>query len=330
MEVAMTLSKRNTWWTALMVVLAMAIPGVAYAHEGDDEAAEAVAVSDETETDETAEDEEPEVAETPVVLSTLPVLGSGLNLTINRDENGAIASVALDPSDGTTVLKEGEHKVVILLADGDTEVTVKSKEGVVQTKVKADAPADVAGDGVWSGDVFGTGEVSVPYSVSFEGNVPTITVGTVSAPADVVSEIGEGKAKASDDGDRAYYSVKVELTSGENEAVLKLKASTKVDDDGETRVVVSATLHSDDKVDCGFGDRRDDDRRDKDRDDDDESEARASRVSDDNRDRDWDDEDDERDRGDDDDRDRDDDDDDDERDRDRDRDDDDDRDRDDS
>lgn len=322
----MTLSKRSTWWTALLVVLAMALPGVAYAHEGDDEAAETATVSEETESDETTDEEEPEVAETPVVLSSLPVLGSGLNLTINRNENGEIASVALDPSDGTTVLKEGEHKVVILLADGDTEVTVKSKEGVVQTKVKADAPADVAGDGVWSGDVFGTGEVSVPYSVSFDGNAPTISVGTVSAPADVVAEIGEGKAKASDDGDRASYSVKVQLTSGENEAVLKLKASTKVNDEGETRVVVSATLHSDDKVDCGFGDRRDDDRRDKDRDDDDESEARASRVSDDNRDRDWDDD---RDRDDDDDRDWDDDDDDRDRDRDRDRDDDD-RDRDDS
>ena len=259
------LIRQKRWWIALAVLTAMMLPGVAYAHEGKEEPTE---VAEEAETNE----ETPEVAS---VLSTLPVLGSGLDVTIERDENGVLTSVALDPASGSPV-KENDHKVVFLLGDGNTEVVVKSAKGIVQTKVKADDPADVSGDGAWTGDVFGTGIVTVPYFVSFEGNNPLITVGSITGPPDVVAEAGEGRLKTSDDGDRAHYKVKVELTSGEQTAVLALKAHLKVDDDGTTRVVVAATLISNDRVDCWLG--RGDDRDWKDRDGDDESADRDDEV----------------------------------------------------
>lgn len=222
----MTLNKRTRWWTTLLVVLAMAIPGVAQAQEED------------------APSEEPtaEAPEAATVLSTIPVLGAGLNLTIERNEDGTIASVGVDPSDGTTVQMEEDHKIVILLGDDDTEVAVKSMDDVVQTKVTADDPVDVSGDGVWTGDVFGTGDVSIPYSITFDGNVPTITVGEITAPADVSATITEAEAQATDEGDKASYAIGVLLTSGESEAKVTLRTKTTVNEEGETSVVVIVTL----------------------------------------------------------------------------------------
>ena len=222
----MTLSKRTRWGTTVLVVLAMAIPGVAQAQ------------------DEDAPAEEPttEAPEAGTVLSTIPVLGAGLNLTIERNEDGTIASVAVDPSDGTTVQMEEDHKIVILLGDDDTEVVVKSMDDVVQTKVTADDPVDVSGDGVWTGDVFGTGDVSIPYSITFDGNLPTITVGEITAPADVSATLTEAEAQASDEGGKASYAIGVLLTSGESEAKVTLRTKTTINEEGETSVVVIVTL----------------------------------------------------------------------------------------
>lgn len=260
----MTLSRRTTWWTALLVVLAMALPAVAQAQET---------------TDETTDEQVTEVPEAASVLATLPVLGSGLNLTIDRNEDGTIASVTLDPSDGTTVEMEEDNKIVILLADGDTELAVKSEDDKVQTKVTADDPADVSGDGVWTGDVFGTGEVSIPYSVSFDGNVPTITVGAVTAPADVTSALTEPEAKASDTGDASSYAIGVQLTSGENQAKVTLATRTKVNEDGETIVVVIVNLIYRDQVEEPSEPEEPKDEE-ADEPTDDQSEARSVRVSD--------------------------------------------------
>lgn len=247
--------------TAVVFALVLTLPGVALAGEKKTETPEVETPEAETtEVETTTEEAEELPVEVTSVLSTLPVLGSGLDVTITRDDDGAIESVALDPNDGATTTKENDHRVVFLLGDGDTEVIVKSVRGFTQTKVKADSTADVAGSGAWSADVFGTGTVTIPYSVSFDGVTPTIAVneGSIVTPGDVTVEIGEGKTKTSDDEDHAFYSLRVKLSSGDQTAVLKLRAKVRVTEEGETKVSVSATLSSRDRVKCHLGDRRGD------------------------------------------------------------------------
>jgi hypothetical protein len=264
--------RRKTLIAVMAMTVMMALPGVAQAG------------GDKTETDEgdaaVTEVTTPE-HEVTEVLSTLPVLGSGLSVTITRDDTGAISSVGLDPADGNTIIKENDHKVVFLLSDGNTEVVVKARGHSVQTKVKADDTADVTGPGEWSADVFGTGAVTIPYTVSFVGNVPTITIGDVVVPDGVIAEVGEPKTRASEDGDKASYRVKVRLTTDDDRAKVSFVAKTYVNDEGELKVGLAVTLSTPDR-DRDRDD--DDDRRHKgDRDDDDRRHDRGDRSDDDDR-----------------------------------------------
>jgi hypothetical protein len=252
--------RRRTLIAALVAVMVLTLPGIALAQDDKDTT---TTVDDVTATT-TEEEPTAEVADIPEpseVLSMLPVLGAGLNITVGRDDEGVISSIALDP-DTATVVKESDHRVVFLLSDGNTEVVVKSGKGFVQTTVRANATEDASGDGAWSADVFGNGLVTVPYSVSFDGITPTIEVGSVTTPDDVTAEVGEVKTKISDDADKAYSKVRIALTSGDQTATLSLKAKVYVNDEGETKVKVSATLSSRDRVNCRdegrHGDRRHD------------------------------------------------------------------------
>jgi hypothetical protein len=244
----MTLEKRfkKVMIAALLFVFALA-PGIAQAESTDEE----------TTTTTTPEVEVPPVIQ---VTSVLPVLGSGLTVSLTRDETGVITEVALDPS-GATIVKEGDHKVVFLLADGDTQVVVKSSSkghgdeasaGGVKTTVTADATADVTGPGSWSADVFGTGVVTIPYEVSFDGNVPSIAIGDIVLPDGVTADIGEPKIKTSDE--KSKFRIKVTLISGENKARVSFLASTHLNDDGELEVKLAVTLDAKNHVRCGWGD----------------------------------------------------------------------------
>ena len=226
----------------LVLALLAALPGIAQAEA----------------TEETSSTTTP-VPPVTQVTSVLPVLGSGLTVSLTRNATGVITEVALDPS-GATIVKEGDHKVVFLLADGDTQVVVKSfskghgeeaTAGGVKTTVTADATADVTGPGSWSADVFGTGVVTIPYTVSFDGNVPTITIGDIVLPDGVTAEIGEPKIKTSDE--KSKFRIKVTLISGDNKARVGFSASTRLDEDGELRVKLSVTLDSKNHVRCGWG-----------------------------------------------------------------------------
>jgi hypothetical protein len=238
---------------ALAGTLLLALPGVAMANDT-----------------ESGEETAPTEAEQPVQVeelsSTLPILGTGLAVSIQLDENGKIASVALDPdnpgAEGATVEKQTDHKVMFLLADGDTEIVVKAKKNYVVTKVKADSTDDIDGPGIWSADVFGNGEITVPYTVTFDGAVPTIEVGEITLPDGVSAEVGELRSKASEDGNKAFAALKVEFTSGDQTAKLILSAKVFVNDEGETRVSVAATLAARDHVKCWnrHGEWRDHDR----------------------------------------------------------------------
>jgi hypothetical protein len=260
--------RKSTLIACLTLAAVVALPGMALAED------DKTAPTDTGTTDSAATSADHQVTE---VLTTLPVLGTGLSLTITRDETGAIASVGLDPADAATVIKEKDHKVVFLLSDEDTVVVVKARGGSVRTKVKADATADVTGPGSWSADVFGNGIVTIPYTVSFDGITPTITIGEVIAPDGVIAEVSEAKTRTSDHGDKSFYKVKVKLTSDDERAKVSFVAKVSVDDEGETKVRLAVDLKSYDR----FKDR-DDDRRDKwDRDDDDDDRHRDKRDHDD-------------------------------------------------
>ncbi|MGH8872473.1 MAG: hypothetical protein ACRDWS_10900 [Acidimicrobiia bacterium] len=259
--------RRKALMWCLAMVLVTATPGASLAGDKD------------TDLDET-EVGEPETTvpehEITEVLSSLPVLGTGLSVTITtRGEDGEISAVALDPADGSTIIKENDHKVVFLLSDGNTEIVVKSRGDKIKTTVKADATADITGPGSWSADIFGNGLVTIPYTVSFDGNAPIITVGEVVVPDGVVAEVGEPKARVSDDDDKSSYKVKVRLTSGEEKAKVTLVAKTYVDDDdGEVKVRLSVTVSDRDRHKHWDDD---DDHRDKwDRDDDDDRDGDKS------------------------------------------------------
>jgi hypothetical protein len=249
----------------------------------------AVANAESTE-EETTTTTTPEVEVPPVtqVTSVLPVLGSGLTVSLTRDETGTITEVALDPS-GATIVKEGDHKVVFLLADGDTQVVVKSfskhkgedgaTAGGVKTTVTADATADVTGPGSWSADVFGTGVVTIPYTVAFDGNVPSITIGEIVLPDGVTADVGDPKIKTSDE--KSKFRIKVTLISGENKARVSFLASTRIDEDGELRVKLAVTLDSKNHVRCGWDhDDRRGDRDDRDHHDDDDQVGAAAASGD--------------------------------------------------
>jgi hypothetical protein len=249
--------RRKVLLTVLAMAVVAALPGIAHAE---------TETTEETTTTTTA----PEAQVPPVtqVTSVLPVLGSGLTVSLTRDDTGTITEVALDPS-GATIVKEGDHKVVFLLADGDTQVVVKSYSrgkgddgeataGGVKTTVTADATADVTGPGSWSADVFGTGVVTIPYNVTFDGNTPSITIGAIGLPAGVTAEISEPKVKTSDE--KSKFRINVTLTSGENKAKVSFLASTRLDDDGELHVKLAVTLDARNHVRCGW-DRDDRDHR---------------------------------------------------------------------
>jgi hypothetical protein len=283
--------RRKLLLATMSLAILVALPGVAQAHQ-------------EAEKQESTPETPPPPPVTEVT-SVLPVLGSGLTVSLTRDEAGNLTQVALDPS-GATIVKEGDHKVVFLLADGDTQVVVKSyskekgdeeRAGGVKTTVTADATADVTGDGSWSADVFGTGVVTIPYTVSWDGNNPTITIGEIVLPAGVTAEVGEPRIKMSDE--KSKFKISVKLSNGEDDARVNFHASARFDDDdddgdeSELKVKLAITLDAKDHRDCDDrhdrGDRDDDDRN---RGDDDDDEVAGASVSSGDR---WDDDDDGRD-----------------------------------
>ena len=250
--------RKSTLIACLTLAAVVALPGMALA--GDDKTTSTESGT----TESAAAGTDHQVSE---VLTTLPVLGTGLSLTITRDDTGAIASVGLDPADAATVIKEKDHKVVFLLSDEDTVVVVTARGGSIRTKVKADATADVTGPGSWSADVFGNGIVTIPYPVSFDGITPTITIGEVIVPEDVTAEVGEAKTRTSEEGDKSTYKVKVKLTSGDERAKVTFVAKVSVNDQGETRVRLAVDLKSYDRSKDRADDRRDQRSDDDDRDD---------------------------------------------------------------
>lgn len=172
------------------------------------------------------------------VVTTLPVLGSQLTVTVTMGDSGVIESVALDRD--ATAVREGEHRVVYELTEG-TFVLVKAGAHRVTTKVRSDNVDDASGPGTWTADVFGNGNVVITYAVGTDdaGN-PTVSVESVTPPPGVEADLGEPKSRSSER--RAKAKQVVMLTSGEEAVRVVFAVSLKVNRDGTSKVSLAVSV----------------------------------------------------------------------------------------
>ena len=166
---------------------------------------------------------------------TLPLFGAQLTVDITTGPGGNLATVAVNPADGLTVVQNRPNKVAFVNEDGTAKIVVKGHGGSQKVQARAGTLADVSGPGSWSGDVFGTG---VATTVDFVvGELP----GTPGAPditgvtsSDATAEIGTVSYKNSDEG--ASASVKVKFVSGDQARFLSIRVrieNEEADDEGE-------------------------------------------------------------------------------------------------
>lgn len=227
---------RRLWrlWLSGLVIGMMLLPGTALA--GDDKTGETETATEETEV------EKPEfVKPTPVSEVTFVVPGVDVTVEVVLDDTGHLAEVNLEPDADPEV--EKKHAVSFLLEDGETEVRVWAAFGAVQTKVKTNDLANILGPGVWSADLFGTGETStVNYTVDVDADgSPTITIDSIVNAGGVESTEIDLKSWSSEDGTKAFAMAGVTFTYERMRKTLFLKVMS-FEKDGEVRVSLSATV----------------------------------------------------------------------------------------
>lgn len=170
---------------------------------------------------------------------TMPLFGAPLTIDVSTDPGGALASVALNPADGYTAVKDRANRVAFVNADGTATVRVTAGRKGDQVTVRGSALADVLGPGGWSGDVFGSGTTTtVGFAVADRGDgTPDIVDVTSSDPSATV-----GATDHHSSGRGSWARASVVFTDGAQRRVLTISASVATGHDGATRASVSATL----------------------------------------------------------------------------------------
>ena len=111
-------------------------------------------------------------------------------------------------------------------ADGNSQVKISAKGDKLAVRASAPTLATFIGSGTWSADLFGSGAVTtVGYTIAGAGTAPTIAIGSVAAPADVVVVQGTPKTKTSSEGGSA--SVQIVFTREGFTKKLDIKISVK-------------------------------------------------------------------------------------------------------
>ena len=166
------------------------------------------------------------IAQTGGMSLTLPMAGSGLSVVVQLDVVGNVSQVAIDPVGTYTATRLGPHAVTFDNADGTSQVKINAKGDKLAVKASAPTLATFIGSGTWSADLFGTGTVTtVGYTIGGAGTVPTIAIGSVAAPADVVVVQGTPKTKTGSEGSTA--SVQIVFTRDGFTKKLDIKISVK-------------------------------------------------------------------------------------------------------
>jgi hypothetical protein len=163
---------------------------------------------------------------------TLPLFGAPLTIDITTGPGGNLATVAVNPADALTVVKNRPNKVAFVNEDGTAKIVVKGHDGNQKVQARAGTLADVSGPGSWSGDVFGTGTATTVNFVVGElagsPGAPDITGVTTTDPT---AEIGSVSHKSSDEG--ASASVKIKFVSGDQARFLSIKVRIENEDDDD-------------------------------------------------------------------------------------------------
>ena len=131
------------------------------------------------------------IAQTGGMTAVLPLFGSpGLTVSVTLDTVGNISNVALTPTGVVTQTSADPTIVKFANTDGTTKVAVRAKGDKMSISAKSGSLADFIGTGTWSANVFGTGIVSVAYTIGDDGSgKPTLAIGTPSVVAGVTAVV---------------------------------------------------------------------------------------------------------------------------------------------
>jgi hypothetical protein len=138
-------------------------------------------------------------------MSTMPLIGTGLQVDIALDTVGVIKTVDVNPLDGLAKTKTDPGYVRFATSDGKTSVSVLARGGRL-TLTERTTLDNLVGTDRWSADVFGTkAKSTVDYTIGKDasGN-PTVTLGPISPASGITATVDVAKAK----------SVKTKLTGG--------------------------------------------------------------------------------------------------------------------
>ncbi len=148
------------------------------------------------------------IAQTGGMTTVLPLFGSsGLTVVLTLVPNsGNVASVALTPATSIVapVVPASTDPNIAKFANaaGTTKVTVKAMGDKMSVSAKSASLADFIGAGTWSANVFGTGIVTVGYSIGNDGSgKPTLVIGVPSVVAGVTSVVTAPTTHSDSDGE---------------------------------------------------------------------------------------------------------------------------------
>lgn len=149
------------------------------------------------------------IAATGGMTATIPLFGSPLTVAVTLDAVGNVSGVDLDPVGDFEATQVGPHAVSFASTGSTAQVRIRAHGNSMSIKARAGTLGDLVGSGTWSADVFGTGETTtVQYTVGDAGDgTPTVSIDSVSAPADVAVEQKPGEAKSGKHGSGAWAGV---------------------------------------------------------------------------------------------------------------------------
>lgn len=193
------------------------------------------------------------IAQTGGMTTTLPLLGTSMTVAVSLDASGNISGVTLTPSGTLTATSTTPEVVRFSSADGTTKVSVRAKGSKLSLSAHTGSLSDLVGAATWAADVFGTGaKSSVGYTVGTDGSGgPTITIGAVSTPSDVTSQVmtlGSKGFEGSDEGGQAVAGVSFARQGFKKDLTIKVDvdrdgtASLKITLSGRDRQKLTGTL----------------------------------------------------------------------------------------
>ncbi len=176
---------------------------------------------------------------------TLVIMGVPVKVIVTLDDFGKISTVDItsditsDGSDGTfdlTKEKPGKMRFVHNSGgDGSTVIDVRAKGSKLTTSLKTTNHAEVLGDHVWTGDIFGTDDITtVTFTVTEAAangfTYAEITTVVVNSPFENTFDPPHTEIDG-DNGEERKSKVQIEFASDGYRRTLKIEVKSELDDD---------------------------------------------------------------------------------------------------